>query len=177
MSAGHTPGRMKAGNRSVSIPESEDRLGLEAKFYGGSALDHKANARRMAACWNACEDEDTVMLEAIVREGTTIRKRHDEALRRAERCMGELNAMERQRDELLALLMPVDESVRSRADIKLGDSVSAKALALIEQRDELLVAANAAYDAMTDERADEAYKAEAARNLLAAIAKVKGGAA
>lgn len=67
----------------------------------------KANARRLVACWNACEDEDTAMLEAIVREGTTIRRRHDDALRWKEKYQGMLCDVERQRDELLDALKAV----------------------------------------------------------------------
>lgn len=85
--------------QKVSAAFNFDGRELTISFYGeGEFLS------RLAACWNACEDEDTAMLEAIVREGTTMRKRHDEALARAERYQRELCDMERQRDELLAAL-------------------------------------------------------------------------
>lgn len=58
------------------------------------------SARRMAACWNACKDEDTAMLEEIVRSGTTIRKRHDEALSRANKYQVELGGVEIERNRL-----------------------------------------------------------------------------
>lgn len=45
---------------------------------------------------------------------------------------------------------------------------------LIAAAPELLAALSAAYDALTDERADAAYKAEAAKALRAAIARAKG---
>lgn len=45
----HTPAPWKAGARSVSAPETEDRLGLDVRLYGGNAGDNKANARLIAA--------------------------------------------------------------------------------------------------------------------------------
>jgi hypothetical protein len=50
MSAGkHTPGPWKAGSRSVTALETEDRLGMDVRLYGGSASDNRANARLIAA--------------------------------------------------------------------------------------------------------------------------------
>lgn len=45
----HTPGPWKAGSKSVSAPETEDRLGLDVRLYGGNARDNRANARLIAA--------------------------------------------------------------------------------------------------------------------------------
>ena len=45
----HTPGPWKAGSRSVTAPETEDRLGLDVRLYGGNSGDHRANARLIAA--------------------------------------------------------------------------------------------------------------------------------
>lgn len=45
----HTPAPWKAGARSVSAPETEDRLGLDCRLYGGNAGDNRANARLIAA--------------------------------------------------------------------------------------------------------------------------------
>lgn len=47
---------------------------------------------------------------------------------------------------------------------------------LIAAVPELLDAANAAYDALTDERADAEFKAQAAQLLFSAIAKATGAA-
>lgn len=72
--------------------------------------EKEAVARRLVACWNACLDEDTAMLEAIVAEGTTIRKRHDEALCLKETYQRELCEVERQRDKMLAALNEADRT-------------------------------------------------------------------
>lgn len=45
----HTPGPWKAGSRSVSAPETEDRLGLDIRLYGGNGPDNRANTRLIAA--------------------------------------------------------------------------------------------------------------------------------
>ena len=45
----HTPGPWKAGSRSVRAPETEDRLGLDIRLYGGNPDDNRANARLIAA--------------------------------------------------------------------------------------------------------------------------------
>ena len=45
----HTPGPWKAGSRSVTAPETEDRLALDVRLYGGNSGDHRANARLIAA--------------------------------------------------------------------------------------------------------------------------------
>lgn len=44
-----TPGPWKAGHRTVSAPETDERLGLDVRLYGGSRDDNKANARLIAA--------------------------------------------------------------------------------------------------------------------------------
>lgn len=45
----HTPGPWKAGTKSVTAPETEDRLAMDVRLYGGNSDDHRANARLIAA--------------------------------------------------------------------------------------------------------------------------------
>ena len=55
----HTPGPWKARTKSVDAPETEDRLGLDVRLYGGNAGDNLANARLIAAA----PDQHAVALE------------------------------------------------------------------------------------------------------------------
>ena len=45
----HTPGPWRATQRTVTAPETEDRLGMEVKVYGGNSNDNRANCRLIAA--------------------------------------------------------------------------------------------------------------------------------
>ena len=47
--AKHTPGPWKATEKTVTAPETEDRLGLDVRIYGGNGKDNRANARLIAA--------------------------------------------------------------------------------------------------------------------------------
>lgn len=105
----HTQGRITV--RENGDPNSyailDDRgYWLLSLLHNGQQVTstQRENLRRLVACWNACEDEDTSMLEAIVNDGTTVRARHDDALRLKETYQRELCSMERQLDELLAAL-------------------------------------------------------------------------
>ena len=45
----HTPGPWIASSQRVTAPETENRLPLDIRLYGGNQKDHKANARLIAA--------------------------------------------------------------------------------------------------------------------------------
>ena len=45
----HTPGPWYAGTKSVTASETENRLGLDVRIFGGNRDDNKANARLIAA--------------------------------------------------------------------------------------------------------------------------------
>lgn len=45
----HTPGPWRATERTITAPETEDRLGMECRLYGGNRRDNRANARLIAA--------------------------------------------------------------------------------------------------------------------------------
>lgn len=93
MSAQHTPGRLESKTHTYGIADTGDYDSIfeiwggekVIAWFGGEDTD-EANARRLVACWNACEGIDTEYLEG------------DESLPHyARRLMT-------QRDELLAAL-------------------------------------------------------------------------
>lgn len=45
----HTPGPWRATLKTVTAPETEDRLALEVRIHGGNVDDNRANARLIAA--------------------------------------------------------------------------------------------------------------------------------
>ncbi|MGL4440593.1 MAG: hypothetical protein ACRCUE_15120 [Bosea sp. (in: a-proteobacteria)] len=55
----HTPGPWKAGSKSVMAPETESRLGLDVRIFGGNTKDNRANARLISAA----PDQHAVALE------------------------------------------------------------------------------------------------------------------
>ena len=46
--AKHTPGPWRATEKTITAPETEDRLGMECRLYGGNGRDNRANARLIA---------------------------------------------------------------------------------------------------------------------------------
>lgn len=103
--AQHTPGRLEVldGRRiSVTIPNEVaggfDSHCVALAFNTDGRLDAEANARRLVACWNACDGVETDLLEAagdglLAKSLKQVGHKHD-ALRSAEA----------QRDELLVAL-------------------------------------------------------------------------
>lgn len=93
MSAQHTPGRLKVFS-AYATPEIRTQ---DDAFVANTSPYNEANARRLVACWNACEGIDTEYLEG------------DESLPHyARRLMT-------QRDELLAALKQVRGEVQYMA--------------------------------------------------------------
>ena len=45
----HTPGPWRSTQRVVTAAETEGRLGMECRLYGGNSHDNRANARLIAA--------------------------------------------------------------------------------------------------------------------------------
>lgn len=76
-----------------------------------------ANARRLAACWNACIDEDVEYLEGVVAMNSTLRKEMNKALAQKERYQEELCAMERERDLLRGFVERLQALAQSSVDI------------------------------------------------------------
>lgn len=74
--SGHTPGRLKAHHDHgwLAISDDQDDLYIKVAKGMGSSVD-KANARRLVACWNACEGFTTEHLENIDMLGDTLESR------------------------------------------------------------------------------------------------------
>ena len=49
MQSSFTPGPWRATEKTITAPETEDRLGMECRLYGGNGRDNRANARLIAA--------------------------------------------------------------------------------------------------------------------------------
>ena len=102
MSAKHTPPRLTVTHNSwgTSTIYCEGREVALVRMDSEAHEDdeqHCENARRLAACWNACEGLPTEILESIAMMGDTLASRF--RLRdQVERDLAE------ERDELLALL-------------------------------------------------------------------------
>lgn len=110
MSAQHTPGRLK-----VQHPHAGDR-GWEVAFEPG--LEQvcqnvsEANARRLVACWNACEGIETYALELMTGD-LSIREQISVAGKAKKPPSKRAVVYRRQRDELLAALKRIEGAAHS----------------------------------------------------------------
>lgn len=86
----HTPGRLKAIKHSIY--SDDDGHSVAMTFLISQSEHDEANARRLVACWNACEDITTAELEEIATTGGMLGPREDVA------------RIAKHRDELLAAL-------------------------------------------------------------------------
>jgi hypothetical protein len=115
MNAKHTPGRLEAndkrskGGGGFSIFAGGQYIGFVSD--SDAITDWEANARRLVACWNACEGLST---EALERMGTLDRARVQLDAIRSQAIA--------QRDELLAVVQELEESASywSEYDVPLG---------------------------------------------------------
>lgn len=89
----HTPGRLHVGERNVEIVYDADGWAVcNATVFHGRHPDMQAeNARRLAACWNACEGLDTGFIEGA-------------AEKRVANQLVNFDQIVRQRDELLVTM-------------------------------------------------------------------------
>lgn len=112
---GYTKGALRVGERKTTLVSDAKGLGVPGSddpAYGGFMVAesvHPENARRLAACWNACDGISTEMLES---EASNVREWLDnkrvEAIDMAERNLD----LKWQRNELLAVLqrlVPVND--------------------------------------------------------------------
>ena len=105
MTTQHTPGRV-----SVRKPRKAHRT--NALMFGISGLEtvddwedwgfNEADARRLVACWNACEGIATEMLESVCKVPPAV------------------VMLAEQRDELLSLLSEVSENFTCEDDLPTG---------------------------------------------------------
>ncbi len=85
---------------AVGMQDTKVAIAITGKFDKPDSDISEANARRIAACWNACEGIDTGMLENITTLGDTLASR----FRMRDKVERDLQA---QRDELLAALIAI----------------------------------------------------------------------
>jgi hypothetical protein len=106
MSAQHTQGRLEVHAHTYAIADTGDydsvfeiwdNNGKAIAWFGGTDSD-EANARRIVACWNACEGIRTEALE----HRAHLLKAHDD----------ELATLTTQRDKLLAALIEAREALQ-----------------------------------------------------------------
>lgn len=111
MSTEHTPGRLESKTHTYGIADTGDYDSIfeiwggekVIAWFGGEDTD-EANARRLVACWNACEGIETYALELMT--GDLSIKQQITATGSAKPPKPTSKAVEyrRQRDELLAAL-------------------------------------------------------------------------
>lgn len=126
MNAQHTPGRLKvADDNSLGSIVAKDDTAIGHTFQvsaqdqlNGSPI-RKANARRLVACWNACEGLTTEHLENIDMLGETLAGRFA-AFHASERELMDT------RDDLLAALKSVMETMddETSSDAELAFALS-----------------------------------------------------
>lgn len=92
----HSPGKLDRLGPTLILFANGNRF-----FDLNGCQNAAANARRIVACWNACEDDDIQYLEGIVTlEHQTLRGLMQDALTLKERYQRELCEMETHRDLL-----------------------------------------------------------------------------
>ena len=100
--SGHTPRRLKVHHDHgwLVISDDTDDLYIKVAKGLGASVD-KDNARRLVACWNACEGIDTYALELMTGDLSISNQITAIASRKPK---GKKTAYRTQRDELLAAL-------------------------------------------------------------------------
>lgn len=110
----HTPGRIQLAKEFDGHIMTTDGLAVADCCLDYSSLDHDqqvSNARRLVACWNACEGVST---EALERLGTLDRARVELDVIRSQAVA--------QRDELLAALQGVAAIAHSGGLVEMPES-------------------------------------------------------
>lgn len=117
---------------AVGMQDTKVVIAITGKFDKPDSDISEANARRIAACWNACEGIDTGMLENITTLGDTLASR----FMMRDKVERDLSA---QRDELLeALLVAHKRITEDRASYVWGaelpdGSMDAKDAAILHE--------------------------------------------
>jgi hypothetical protein len=96
----HTPGKLSIGHPP---PNGEQTIGTAQGLMlfvatTGAEVPTKANARRLVACWNACEGLETSFIETAV----------SSLVEHAETAIEVAATLKAQRDELLAALKTIN---------------------------------------------------------------------
>ena len=130
MSAKHTPTPWRVGRPGTVVSDSHIEHGPRGcdcvEYYGGHLIAESitsANARRIAACVNACEGITTERLEDL---GRPLMKHLIGCDERAARQVKEAAALTAQRDELLSALKVAEESVGDSKSLEIVRAAIAK---------------------------------------------------
>lgn len=115
----------KAGEdaHGFNLVTSEGDLLPLCDMEAGPDDDYEANARRLVACWNACEGITTERLEDL---GRPLMKHLIGCDERAARQVKEAAALTAQRDELLSALKVAEESVGDSKSLEIVRAAIAK---------------------------------------------------
>lgn len=105
MSGQHTPGRL--GVRHTRLFAVGTVMDCVATMQVSNQPNWPDDARRLAACWNACEGLDTEGLENLLAIGENIASMNDRATTGHLKAISEANRLRSQRDELLAALREI----------------------------------------------------------------------
>lgn len=188
MNAQHTPGRLRYDYEPGFCGELRHDNGTTMCAFVDEP--NEANARRLVACWNAC---DGLRTESLERMGTLDRATiaHEVA------AQSRIKLLEGQRDELLTAIGACRDAMPETAvrvndaiadPLAVPDYVRESVSLLVSQREELLAALKLAEAALSDigdadrEPGDdvawcEARAAKPLPEIRAAIAKSEGGGA
>jgi hypothetical protein len=132
----HTPGRLKVGQHLGSLSSFCIHMDVGDKGRGAEIVEavcglsteqRLANARRLAACWNACEGIDTEDLEKA--SVSIIHKLHDDA---AKQTLA-------QRDRLLNEIKKVREVIAAWNQAFV-ETATNRATGLIDDPEDILIA-------------------------------------
>jgi len=133
MTTNHTPGRLQAFTQYAE-PELRDEAGNLV------AVVHRythANARRLAACWNACEGMSTELLENIVLLGETMLTRFLARNRVEQTLIADRLRFMQERDALQATVNAVNKALGNQQMQHFIEKHGEPA-PIVAQRDQLL---------------------------------------
>lgn len=80
------------GTRQMIAAKYEQVCEIKDGIVVSTRWDHEANARRLVACWNACEDVPIELLEEHTAPFSELRAQRDELLAALERAERKLSA-------------------------------------------------------------------------------------
>ena len=122
MSYTHAQGKLEADAR-LNLVDKHGNIIARLACTTGKYESEELNARRLVACWNACEGITTERLEDL---GRPLMKHLIGCDERAARQVKEAAALTAQRDELLSALKVAEESVGDSKSLEIVRAAIAK---------------------------------------------------
>ena len=133
MSTSHTPGRLKIFT-AYAMPEIRTQ---DDVFVANTPPRTEANARRLVACWNACEGISTDELERHADDTAPVFALLTETWAQRDELLAAIGAC---RDAMPETAAQVNDAIAD--PLAVTDYVRASVSLLVAQRDELLAALN-----------------------------------